>query len=146
MILNTAVTGDGAPLVLIHGLFGAARNFGAVQRALAPEARVIALDLRNHGSSPHAPVDSYDVMAADVLETLETAHGLPAGSLKFEIQVETPQTLLGAEASSPSVLDGKIIQRQGKELYINVARLKPTDAGTLQRIAASAASGVIRPI
>jgi citrate lyase beta subunit len=36
-----------------------------------------------------------------VLETLEAAHGLPPGSLKFEIQVETPQTLLGADGRVP---------------------------------------------
>jgi esterase len=78
MILHSVEAGQGPPLVLLHGLFGAARNFGAVQRALAPESRVIALDLRNHGSSPHAAVDGYDTMAADVLETLETLVALPA--------------------------------------------------------------------
>ena len=55
MILHTVESGQGAPVVLLHGLFGAARNFGTVQRALAQRFRVLALDLRNHGSSPHAP-------------------------------------------------------------------------------------------
>lgn len=36
-----------------------------------------------------------------VLSELESAHGLAAGSLKFEIQVETPQTLLGADGTVP---------------------------------------------
>ena len=43
------------PLVLLHGLFGQARNFAQIQRTLAQRWRVIALDQRNHGASPHAP-------------------------------------------------------------------------------------------
>ncbi len=70
MILNTAVTGDGEPLVLIHGLFGAARNLGILTRALAQGARVVALDLRNHGESPHGLPMDFATMADDVAETL----------------------------------------------------------------------------
>jgi citrate lyase beta subunit len=36
-----------------------------------------------------------------VLTELEQAHGMPAGSLRFEIQVETPQTVLGADGTVP---------------------------------------------
>lgn len=78
MILHALEAGEGKPIVLLHGLFGAARNLGAVQRALAPRFRVIALDLRNHGSSPHTPDMDYPAMAADVLETLEGRDALPA--------------------------------------------------------------------
>ncbi|MBO6038211.1 MAG: alpha/beta fold hydrolase [Acetobacter sp.] len=57
------------PLVFLHGLFGRARNFGFVQRRLATTHRTLALDLRNHGESPHGPM-SYPIMANDVYETL----------------------------------------------------------------------------
>jgi pimeloyl-ACP methyl ester carboxylesterase len=70
MILNAAVTGDGAPLVLIHGLFGAARNLGILTRALSQGAKVVALDLRNHGDSPHGLPMDFATLAADVAETL----------------------------------------------------------------------------
>jgi esterase len=70
VILNAIQAGDGPPVVLLHGLFGAARNFGAIQRALAPSYRVVALDMRNHGDSPHAPDMRYATQAADVRETL----------------------------------------------------------------------------
>nr|WP_294559853.1 alpha/beta fold hydrolase [uncultured Rhodopila sp.] len=70
MILNAIHSGDGAPVVLLHGLFGAARNFGAIQRALSPRFRIIALDLRNHGDSPHGADMRYPAMAADVSDTL----------------------------------------------------------------------------
>ncbi|MDR3529761.1 MAG: alpha/beta fold hydrolase [Rhodopila sp.] len=72
MILNAIQAGEGPAVVLLHGLFGAARNFGAVQRALAPRFRVIALDMRNHGDSPHAPDMRYPTQAADVWETLQS--------------------------------------------------------------------------
>ena len=68
---------DAPPVVLLHGLFGQARNFGTVQRALAPRARVIALDARNHGDSPHAPGMSYAEQASDVRETLAALGALP---------------------------------------------------------------------
>jgi esterase len=70
MILHAIQSGEGPPVVLLHGLFGAARNFGALQRALTARFRVIALDMRNHGDSPHAPDMRYPTLAADVRETL----------------------------------------------------------------------------
>ncbi|WP_428488251.1 alpha/beta fold hydrolase [Rhodopila sp.] len=70
MILHTIESGIGPPVVLLHGLFGAARNFGAVQRALAPQFRVIALDMRNHGDSPHGADMRYATQATDVEQTL----------------------------------------------------------------------------
>ena len=77
MILQSVSAGEGRPVVLLHGLFGAARNFGSLQRSLAPRGRIIALDLRNHGRSPHAPGMDYPTQAADVLETLREAGALP---------------------------------------------------------------------
>ena len=75
MRLAVTEAGEGKPVALLHGLLGAGQNFGAVQKALAARGhRVLALDLRNHGSSPHAPTMSYPEMAADVAETLR-AHG-----------------------------------------------------------------------
>jgi esterase len=71
MRLNHIDSGTGPPVVLLHGLFGAARNFGTVQRALTPLFRVIAMDARNHGASPHGTGMTYPTLAADVLETLD---------------------------------------------------------------------------
>jgi len=72
--------GGDAPVVLLHGLFGAAANFGAIQRRLASGGRVIALDLRNHGLSPHDPAMSYAAMAGDVLDSLAEL-GAPRAAL-----------------------------------------------------------------
>ena len=78
MILNSLLAGEGSPVCLLHGLFGSAPNLGVIQRALAPQHRVMALDLRNHGASPHAATMSYAEMAADVRETLEALGAWPA--------------------------------------------------------------------
>ncbi|MBR0644864.1 alpha/beta fold hydrolase [Plastoroseomonas hellenica] len=80
MRLNAVDAGTGRPVVLLHGLFGAAQNWGTVQSALASLARVVALDLRNHGAAPHDPVMDYAAMAADVAETM-TALGIPSAAV-----------------------------------------------------------------
>jgi pimeloyl-ACP methyl ester carboxylesterase len=77
VILHAVERGTGPPLALLHGLFGQAGNFATVQRRLAAGRRVIALDLRNHGASPHAPTTAYPDMAEDVLETLRRLGALP---------------------------------------------------------------------
>ena len=78
MMLHAIERGEGRPLALLHGLFGRAGNFGVVQRELARKFRVLAVDLRNHGQSPHADGMSYTAMAADVRETLRAHGALPS--------------------------------------------------------------------
>jgi len=62
---------SGPPLLILHGLFGNRRNWSWHARELARDFSVFALDLRNHGDSPHANTMSYPEMAADVLEFLD---------------------------------------------------------------------------
>jgi pimeloyl-ACP methyl ester carboxylesterase len=73
MILHSIEQGparqdEGPAILLLHGLFGSAKNLGAIGRALGTRARVISLDIRNHGESPHAAAMDYAAMAADVAE------------------------------------------------------------------------------
>jgi esterase len=53
-------------LVLLHGLFGSGDNLGALAKVLAADFRVVAVDLRNHGRSPHRPIMNLAAMAADI--------------------------------------------------------------------------------
>lgn len=71
--LNAGVKGEGRPLLLLHGLFGAGDTLGGIRRRLAPEYEVHSLDLRNHGDSPHTDSMSYPEMAADVLAYMDRA-------------------------------------------------------------------------
>lgn len=58
-------------IILLHGVFGQARNLGTLQRALCPYYNCYAFDMRSHGKSAHAPL-SYPEMAQDVLETIDS--------------------------------------------------------------------------
>ena len=97
------------PVVLLHGLFGSARNFGGLQTSLAATGkRVVALDLRNHGASPHDPDTTYGAMAADVVETLAAIDALPC-------------RLLGHS------MGGKVAMRLALEVPAHVERLVVAD-------------------
>ncbi len=60
--------GAGAPLIILHGLFGSARNWHSIAQQLADHHRVFAVDLRNHGQSFWAANMSYSDLAADVAD------------------------------------------------------------------------------
>lgn len=59
------------PLVVLHGMLGSSRNWQTAGRDLAARFHVFALDLRNHGSSPHAETMGYEEMMADVLAWMD---------------------------------------------------------------------------
>ena len=61
----------GAPLVLLHGLFGSAAQWHHIAAPLSARTRVLAVDLRNHGLSPHAYAMDYESMADDLRELLD---------------------------------------------------------------------------
>lgn len=71
MKLNHIVSGDGFPLIILHGLFGSLDNWYSISKALAKVFMVVTVDLRNHGRSPHSLIFNYEVMAQDVLELLD---------------------------------------------------------------------------
>ena len=73
MRLAATELGDGPALIVLHGLFGSARNWSTIARRLAPSHRVIALDLRNHGASPWADTMTYAEMADDVADFIAAA-------------------------------------------------------------------------
>jgi esterase len=59
------------PLLLLHGMLGSARNWQTAGADLALHFHVRALDLRNHGKSPHVPTMSYAEMMDDVLRWMD---------------------------------------------------------------------------
>ncbi|MGH7970241.1 MAG: alpha/beta fold hydrolase, partial [Limisphaerales bacterium] len=71
MQLHYRTYGDGPPLIILHGLFGSLDNWHSISSKLAERFRVLAVDQRNHGRSPHSDQMSYEVMAADVSGLLE---------------------------------------------------------------------------
>jgi len=77
VMLNTVVTGprtDRPPLLIAHGLFGSARNWGVIAKRLSDTRTVLTVDMRNHGNSPWVDAHGYGDLAADLAQVID-AHG-----------------------------------------------------------------------
>lgn len=60
------------PLLVLHGLLGSLDNWQTFAKGQAGKRTVLAVDLRNHGDSPHVAGMSYRQMVADIVEVLDT--------------------------------------------------------------------------
>ena len=68
-MLYSRITGEGKPLLIIHGFIGMSDNWKSFASLYAAEGfQVHMLDLRNHGKSFHSDEFNYNVMSNDVLE------------------------------------------------------------------------------
>lgn len=63
---------DATPLLIAHGLFGSARNWGVVAKRLSEGRCVTAVDMRNHGESPWFDSHRYGAMAEDLEQSITT--------------------------------------------------------------------------
>jgi len=81
MLFHRDLGGNGLPpLVLVHGFLGSSRNWQTAGTELSTHFHVLAVDLRNHGRSPHAEEMTYTAMLMDLLEWMD-ACGLPRVAL-----------------------------------------------------------------
>jgi len=97
------VVGDGPPVVILHGLFGAGRNWAPIAQALGHAYRCYLPDARNHGASPWAEAMAYPDMALDVLALIEReqlqqpiliGHSM-GGKTAMALALEHPQAIAG---------------------------------------------------
>ncbi|MBU2976751.1 alpha/beta fold hydrolase [Alteromonas sp. C1M14] len=58
-------------LVLIHGLFGSLDNLSVVQRHFKDKVNILAIDLPDHGQSPHVDNFSLSVCMSGLVELLD---------------------------------------------------------------------------
>jgi esterase len=65
-MLHFKTIGQGRPLILLHGLFGASDNWLGIAPRLAEHFQLFLPDLRNHGQSPHHGEMTYLHLAEDV--------------------------------------------------------------------------------
>ena len=70
---------EGEPLVILHGLFGNQGNWGQHAKVFANAFKVYGMDQRNHGRSEWEDAMSYDILAADVRDTMRL-HGIGRAS------------------------------------------------------------------
>ena len=70
MILSYNYFGQGAPLIILHGLFGSSDNWQSFAKSIADQYQVITIDIRNHGNSSHVDDFDFDLIHHDLIETL----------------------------------------------------------------------------
>lgn len=69
MKLYSKIEGSGKPLVILHGFLGMSDNWKTIATNFSDVGvEVHALDLRNHGRSPHSEEFSYPLMVEDLFE------------------------------------------------------------------------------
>ncbi|WP_151718590.1 alpha/beta fold hydrolase [Gemmobacter serpentinus] len=66
---------DLPPILIAHGLYGSARNWNVIAKRLSERRDVMAVDMRNHGFSPHFPGHSYPELAEDLAEVIRANGG-----------------------------------------------------------------------
>ena len=74
MILSYKSFGEGTPIIILHGLFGSSDNWQTFAKSIGDRYQVIAIDLRNHGNSPHEDQFSFKLIDQDLIETLDALH------------------------------------------------------------------------
>lgn len=77
-MLNTYTMGQASglpPLLIIHGLFGSARNWGVIAKRLSADRLVHTVDMRNHAESPWFETQSYFDMAEDLSQVINHLGG-----------------------------------------------------------------------
>jgi esterase len=61
-------SGQGEPLIILHGLFGSSDNWYTLAKTFAEHFTVYLIDQRNHGQSPHSDEFNYKLLAEDLFE------------------------------------------------------------------------------
>jgi pimeloyl-ACP methyl ester carboxylesterase len=98
---------DRDPVVLLHGLAGAAAEMAPTAEALSGEHRVIALDLRGHGLSTRRPEDlSRSAFVDDVLAVLDEPVTLVGQSMGA-------QTAMMVAAARPDLVHALVMLEGG---------------------------------
>ncbi|MCU4653180.1 alpha/beta fold hydrolase [Roseibacterium sp. SDUM158016] len=102
-MLHTVIQGTDAvepPILIAHGLFGSARNWGVIAKRLSEGRKVLAVDMRNHGESPWSDRHGYADLAGDLAEVI-AAHAGQAdvvghsmgGKAAMALALSHPQTV-----------------------------------------------------
>ncbi|XP_026476966.1 protein ABHD11-like isoform X2 [Ctenocephalides felis] len=71
---ETTKSGDErSPLIIMHGLLGSKQNWNSISKAIHAKTnrKVISVDARNHGDSPHHKEHTYFHLAEDVKSLIE---------------------------------------------------------------------------
>ncbi|MEP2030778.1 MAG: alpha/beta fold hydrolase [Paracoccaceae bacterium] len=93
------------PLLIAHGLYGSARNWGVIAKRLAESRQVFAVDMRNHGLSDWFQSHNYDDLANDLAEVVRNV-GTPMDVLGHSMGGKAAMVLA---LNFPSLVNGLIV-------------------------------------
>lgn len=71
MQFHHRVQGEGAPLIILHGLFGSMSNWRSLATIFSRQFQVITIDLPNHGHSPPKTIFDYPSLAKDLIDFMD---------------------------------------------------------------------------
>jgi len=121
-------------VVILHGLFGSARNWTSIAKSLAEICRVITVDMPNHGESPWLEPVDYVLMAGAVSDFLEL-HGLNGSAIMGHSM--GGKTAMVLTLLNPTLIDRLIVvdiapvgYDHDNECYINAMEM--VDLASLQ--------------
>lgn len=119
--LHYTAEGQGKPVIILHGLFGSARNWSGISRQLARDFQVISVDLRNHGASAHAATMTYPEMAEDIVAVMAEARLDQAAILGHSLGGKVAMTLAlkyGNKVEKLAVLDIAPVSYNNNLIYL----------------------------
>ena len=91
-------SGQGRPMVILHGLFGSSDNWYSLAKTFSQHYKVYLVDHRNHGQSPHSDEFNYKLLAEDledflishaVVEPIVIGHSM-GGKTAMNLAVKKP--------------------------------------------------------
>lgn len=97
--LHFWLSGQGEPVILLHGLLGSSRNLGVLAKNLSEHFLVCAVDLPNHGRSYRSEEMSFSSMAAAV-DSIAQLHDWPSyrllghslgGKVAMRLAIDCPE-------------------------------------------------------
>ena len=134
--LGYEVTGEGRPLILLHGGFGTVEMFGPNVELLAAGRQVIGVDLQSHGRSPAAdrPL-RFETMADDIAALIRHLGFERAAVMGFSLGggVALRTALQHPDLVERLVLVSTVFKRRGwyPEMTAGMDAMGPETAGQL---------------
>nr|XP_057944078.1 protein ABHD11 [Doryrhamphus excisus] len=97
--------GDSTPLVFLHGLFGSKSNFHSIAKSLVQRTgrKVLTVDARNHGNSPHSSALTYEAMSSDLKHLLS--------QLRIDKCILIGHSMGGKTAMTTALIQPSLVER-----------------------------------